>query len=955
MPHSTQAATSTSITQAALRWSPALRRKTTVDNQFLAWLQQHAHRTINAAQLQSWFQELKEMQPHDEKLNALDELKRILRLLRDRVFFLQYLREVGHAADPMETARIMSHLATFCVQQSYQFIFQQFAQQHGAPVHPKTGEPLDLLLVAMGKWGGGELNVSSDIDFVVLYEYDGNTAGPRPLSHQEFYTRLTQRLLSVLSENTADGIVFRTDLRLRPDGDAGPLVWSLDGLHRYFLQQGREWERYAWIKAQPVYLRQTTYLRRAYERLESIRQPFVYRKYFDFNTLLPLRQLRDQIRKDWHQTVRRRSRLQEAQNIKIGEGGIREVEFVVQLNQLIRGGHSPSLQGANLELALKAQVQAQLLPAELAQQLWQAYLFLRQIEHLLQYAEDQQTHLLPQSEEALADIAHLMGYELNEFEKQLATHRQRISKAFKNAFRLAGLPSRNKDQAAPPLPKTPQTPHSQPAANTSTQAYPPAVSSLPVGSEDATLSSQEDAQHIQQEWLQLEAQFLRSQKARRLSPYHLERLKLLSQNFLITLQQDPYERELLPRIWRLLEQIAFRTVYVSLLLEYPETLERLCKIFSASPWAAQYLIQYPLVLNRLIEWEQLMQPIALKRIAQQLDQDLDACLLPNGQIDAEQQMNLMRDVQHQLVFQLLAQDLEGLFTVESLADQLSAVADLMLKQALRRTWLLVCERQPQLPAIPHFAIIAYGKLGGKELGYASDLDLVFLYQDQDKQMVEFYVRLARRLISWLSTLTSSGRLYDIDIRLRPDGEAGLIAVSMEAFAHYQKTKAWTWEHQAITRARFVAGDVDIGGQFERLRRNILKQHRNAATLKKHILAIRHKIAAGHPNTSPLFDIKHDRGGMVDVEFITQFLILRFSRKWPKLTQNLGNIALLHIAAQVGLLPLSLTQPAINSYRYYRRRQHELRLQGQSFARIEPQQALPHRKAVLDLWRYLFEN
>ncbi len=393
----------------------------------------------------------------------------------------------------------------------------------------------------------------------------------------------------------------------------------------------------------------------------------------------------------------------------------------------------------------------------------------------------------------------------------------------------------------------------------------------------------------------------------------------------------------------------------------------MARIVVASPWAAQYLNQYPLLLDSLIEWRTLMQAPDFSSIADQLHSDLDACLLPDGQPDIEQQMNLMRDTQHQITFQLLAQDLEGQLTVEALADQLSALADMLLQATISRVWPLVQPRNNAVPkpviqtpgltdtpeveelAPPRFAIIAYGKLGGKEIGYASDLDLVFIYDDERENAGELYAKLGRRVTSWLSTMTSSGRLYEVDLRLRPNGDAGLLAASLDAFTDYQLRQAWPWEHQALTRARFVAGHSDIALRFDALREQILLLPRDPEQLKQDVLSMRDKITAGHPNRSPDFDLKHDRGGMVDVEFVTQYLVLSHAHKHPVLLGNLGNIALLQLAAQEGLLPTALATLAADAYRSLRKRQHALRLQGAERARVSGDELVQERDAVRRLW------
>lgn len=571
-----------------------------------------------------------------------------------------------------------------------------------------------------------------------------------------------------------------------------------------------------------------------------------------------------------------------------------------------------------------------------------AYYFLRRVEHLLQYREDEQTHLLPRDPQLRTDLAIAMGMEPTAFETQLATHRALVTNTFRDAFRLAGVGG-DEDHAAASAP----APGSS-AANLSEHIT-------------QQLGEQADTINRQVETL------LDSHRIRSLPATSRKRLKALLPAIINTAVTTGQPATTATRLLTLVEHIAQRSAYLALLAEYPETLARVARIVAASPWAAQYLNQYPLLLDSLIEWRSLMQTPDFHNIADQLHSDLDACQLPNGLPDIEQQMNLMRDTQHQITFQLLAQDLEGQLTVEALADHLSALADMLLQATIDRVWPLVQPRNKTnaIPtntittaqdatvaelAPPRFAIIAYGKLGGKEIGYASDLDLVFIYDDEREDAGELYAKLGRRVTSWLSTMTSSGRLYEVDLRLRPDGDAGLLAASLEAFTHYQLNQAWPWEHQALTRARVVAGHPHIAQHFDALRERILLLPRDPEQLKQDVRSMRDKITAGHPNRSPDFDLKHDRGGMVDVEFVTQYLVLSQACQHPVLLGNLGNIALLQLAAKAGLLPTELASNAADAYRSLRRRQHALRLQGAERARVPSDELAQERDVVRRLWK-----
>jgi len=516
-----------------------------------------------------------------------------------------------------------------------------------------------------------------------------------------------------------------------------------------------------------------------------------------------------------------------------------------------------------------------------------------------------------------------MGMEAATYEMRLASHRDFVSRAFHDAFRIAGVS--HGPEAGSGAPEEPPAPPPAPASGDELGAGSRVGQRMDLLLEGYRVQNLPEASRAR-----LEALLPRALEAARATT-------------------DPEQTAV--RLLDLLEQIAQRSSYLALLAEYPQTVERVARIVGASPWASQYLKRYPLLLDSLIEWHSLLEPLDIAHIAQRLRDDLDACVLPDGKPDIEQQMNLMRDVQHQVTFQLLAQDLEGLLTVERLADGLSALADAMLEETVVRTWPLAQPRGQEgtPPAPPRFAVIAYGKLGGKELGYASDLDLVFVYDDPREDAVELYAKLGRRMSSWLSTLTSSGRLYEIDLRLRPDGDVGLLAVSLTAFEEYQSRHAWSWEHQAITRARYAAGDPDVGARFEEIRRAILLRPRDRRQLKAEVSDMRRKTRAGHPNQSADFDLKHDRGGMVDVEFITQYLVLSEAGEHPVLLDNLGNIALLRLAAEAGLIPAPLAAAVADAYRDFRRMQHALRLQGAQKARVEPELFHAQRQAVLELW------
>ncbi|AZG07503.1 bifunctional [glutamate--ammonia ligase]-adenylyl-L-tyrosine phosphorylase/[glutamate--ammonia-ligase] adenylyltransferase [Pigmentiphaga sp. H8] len=916
--------TDTSLLTPALSWSGHLRRRIDAQPDYGRWLADAATRPVDAQALAAWFDELRTARgAASAGPLPVADCRAVLRRLRERVFCTVMARDLAGLAPLEEVVGAMTRLADLAIEQAYRSVAAELAEVHGIPREAASGLPQEMLIVGMGKLGGEELNVSSDIDLVMLYGDEGETDGRRPISHHEFYGRLTRRMMPVIAEIDADGHVFRTDLRLRPDGDAGPLAWSLDAFENYLVSQGREWERYAWLKARRIEAQafQGSDPAAQAAQMEALRRPFVYRKYFDFDALAALRALRERIREDWNRRSYNGTGEQatQADNVKLGEGGIREIEFVVQLSQLVRGGRTPTLQERGLLAALHAEREAGLVRPEDAERLESAYRFLRRVEHALQYREDQQTHLLPQDDERRAELARALGFDdPANFERTLTAHREFVETTFRGVF------GQNDGEQAQGRRGT-GDPEDRLVERIRTALPAEADSLLPRA-----------------------AALLDSPRIRSLPDNSRRRLAALLPAAVDACAGTKAPAAALVRMFGLIEHIAQRSAYMALLAEYPDTLARVARIFAASDWAAGYLTRHPLLLDELLDWRTLMVEPDLPAMARKLSDELDACVIDGtGAPDVERQMNLMRDTQRQWGFHLLAQDLEGQLTVERLGDYLSMVADIMLEETLKRVWYSVSRDEGRTPA--HFAVIAYGKHGGKELGYASDLDLVFLFDDPREDAGEIYARFGQRILSWLGSMTASGRLYEVDLRLRPDGQAGLMVISTEAFERYQKEHAWPWEHQAITRARFAAGDPEVGRQFERIRREVLLMPRDARQLADEVIAMRRKIGEGHPNRTPDFDLKHDPGGMVDVEFVTQYLVLLHAREHEILVQNLGNIALLRLAAEAGLIPADLARRVGDAYRTLRREQHALRLQDVEKARV-PQDALTaERAAVIELW------
>jgi len=830
------------------------------------------------------------------------ELFRALRDLRGQVMLRIILRDLSALADLGEVTRTTTSLAEETLNFALTHLNAWMQQDYGIPVGSDSREPQELLVIGMGKLGGGELNVSSDIDLVFVYPEEGVTSGPRSISNHEYFDRLCRKLIAAISVMTENGFVFRVDTRLRPYGESGPLAVSLAMLENYFITQGREWERYAWIKARVVCGSRG-------EELMQLARPFVFRKYLDYAAFNSMRGLHEQVR----QEVRRRDM---TENIKLGPGGIREIEFIAQVFQLIRGGRDSELRIRPTLAVLEKLVGLNLLPAQAGTELRDAYVFLRNLEHRLQYLDDDQTQSLPRNDQDRALIAKAMGFDgFEAFLQQLDTHRARVSLHFEQVF------------AAPQI-----TSHPLLALWEGTFTDEEAVKQL-------TGLGYLDPQQIV---LRLK-NIRHSSRYRQMPATNQSRLDALMPAMIEA--AAPFGDAALERLLLLTESIGRRESYLALLVEYPQVLQSLAKLCAASSWTAQYLAQHPVVLDELLDARTLYSPPDWPR----LHAALSAQLL---EADTEQQMDILRQFHNAQVFRLVAQDLAGLSALETLSDHLSDLADLILKWVLRLCWEGLRQKHR---AEPYFAIIGYGKLGGKELGYASDLDLIFLYDDEHPEAQAVYARLAQRINSWLTSYTAAGILYDTDLRLRPDGAGGLLVSEINAFSEYQRLHAWVWEHQALTRGRFVAGNQQVGNRFEAIRKEVLCAKRDLGKLRSEILNMRGKMLEAHPNESGLFDLKHDRGGIIDVEFIVQYVVLGHAHARPVLTGNIGNLALLNLAAELKLLPADLAEQVRIGYREFRRLQHGLRLNNEKYTRVEASAVKKQREAVVALWDWVFNR
>ena len=876
--------------------------KQTIDSDpaLLDWLRENYSTPCDRTEIRALLQQ--------SGLNLTDEaeLGKAVRRLRKLVMVKLILRDINGLADLNEVMQAMTALAEECMQRAQACLMEVLQVQFGTPLDEVNANPQELLVIGMGKLGGGELNVSSDIDLIFVYPEDGETNGPKKLSNHEFFTRLGRRLINIINELTADGYVFRVDMRLRPYGDSGPLVMSFAALEEYLLTQGREWERYAWIKARVISPAEHPQV----AELMQLVQPFMFRKYLDFGAIDSMRSLHAQIR----QEVQRKDRLS---NIKLGPGGIREIEFTAQVFQLIRAGREAKLRIRPTQHVLKQIMKDGQLSPQVANDLDAAYIFLRNLEHRLQYLDDQQTQELPGKIEDQIIIAEAMGFpDYPALLVELDQHRKIVNAQFEQIFG-----AHQEDQENSQLWQE----------NITIEELTSSLEAL--GYRNAS----ESAQRLYG--------LRNGNRYRQLPEVSKQRLDKLIPQFitLSTQQNDPDVT--LSRLLIMLDGISRRAVYLAFLTEYPAALERLTTLVAASTWASEYLTQHPALLDELLDTREIYQQPDWQQIDSEIQSRLSNCA---G--DAEQQLEALRQVQQEQTFHLLAMDLQDLLPLETLSDHLSDLADLMLKHVLALSWETARKRHCDQPK---FSIIAYGKLGGKEMGYASDLDLIFLYEDTHPDAQENYARLARNINTMLSSYTSSGRLYETDLRLRPNGASGLLVSSIPAFLEYQLEHAWVWEHQALTRARCSAGDKQVGEAFEDIRKRVLCQPRELATLRKEILIMRQKMHDGHPNDSSLFDIKHSSGGMVDIEFMVQFIVLAYAHQHTQLSADIGNLALLKLAGELGYIPVDLVEQISELYRILRKTQHRIRLNNVSPCRVE--QGEIDTSSCRKLWGILFDE
>lgn len=878
-----------------------------------------------------------------------DELGRRLRRFRNRQQVRIIWRDLMRQADLTETCRDLSELADASIDGAYEWLYPRHCEQFGTPIGQRSGQAQHLVILGMGKLGAHELNLSSDIDLIFGFPEAGETEGvKRALDNQEFFTRLGQRLIKALDAITVDGFVFRVDMRLRPYGSAGALVLSFSALEQYYQDQGRDWERYAMIKARVVGGDQV-----AGQQLLKVLRPFVYRRYLDFSAIEALRSMKQLIQ----QEVRRKGM---SDNVKLGAGGIREVEFIAQAFQLIHGGRDLSLQQRPLLKVLDTLEGQGYLPPEVVAELQEGYQFLRYTEHALQALADRQTQMLPDSDIDRARVACIMGFaDWAGFHERLMHWRGRIDWHFRQVI---ADPDEDVD------------------------------GEIDCGIGGEWLSLWEGALEAEVAELQLaEAGFCEpatalkrltdlrgSTPVRTMQRLGRERLDA----FIPRLLSQAVERDspdlALERVLPLVEAVARRSAYLVLLTENPGALQRLMTLCAASPWIAEQITRFPLLLDELLNEGRLFKPPLAPELASELRERLTR--IPED--DLEQQMEALRHFKLAHGLRVAASEIAGTLPLMKVSDYLTWLAEAILDQVLALAWRQTVARYGTPKRTdgslcdPDFIIVGYGKVGGLEFGHGSDLDLVFIH-DADSQAetdgakpvdgAQFFARLGQRIIHLLTTQTTSGQLYEVDMRLRPSGASGLLVGSLAAFQRYQENEAWTWEHQALVRARVLTGCARVAAGFEQVRAAVLERERDLVRLQAEVSEMRAKMrdklgtaataagtAANAFDAASSFDLKQDAGGIVDIEFMVQYAALAWSHQYPQLHRYTDNIRILDGLRDVGLLPAADVELLQEAYKAYRSAAHRQALQKQP-GKVGGDQFAEERRSVMRLWRELGLN
>ena len=905
-----------------------------------------------------------------ERLQNVDTELQLLQALRDfrnqQMVRISY-RDINGLANLNEVLFELTELANCCIIQSLQWLDKAQQKEFGTALDSQ-GRPMPLIVIGMGKLGAYELNFSSDIDLIFAFAEHGETVnGPRSISHNEYFIKLGQRLIKALNQKTVDGFVFRVDMRLRPFGQSGPLVVSYHALEDYYARHGREWERYALIKARVI-----TGSESDKDSLGSLLTPFVYRRYIDFGVFESLREMKAMIAQEVKQKKKEH-------NVKLGAGGIREIEFLVQAFQLLRGGQDAQLRERQVQKVLVTLGEQSILPEDVVTELLHSYDFLRTTEHRIQQIDDQQTHNLPDNVFPRAQIAYGMGYkDWETFAIELDAIRSRVHEHFEQLFHTTKVQDSGAEDSDKSLMNQVQ-----------------GIWQASLSEEDAAdiLSAMgyQDGMAI----VRLLDAFRESHHYRKMSNEGSGRLDKLMPLILKSVAQVEDSETTFKRIMDVIESVCRRSVYLVLLVENPLGLAQLVKLCAASSWISRLLSRSPALFDELLDARVLYAPLRKEQLFQELEEKLSTIEMD----DLEQRMELLRHFKQSQTLRVAAADIAGIVPVEKVSDYLTWIAEVIIDFVLQTAWHDLVHRYGHPQSASHqsssakdesaevqakahinadisagtgFCLLGFGKMGGIELGYSSDLDMVFIFSNafidgatdannssnanhcKSIDNLQFYSKLSFRIMHILQTKTHSGALYEADMRLRPNGNSGLITSSLKAFRVYQLEKAWTWEHQALVRARFIGGDKQLIADFDAVRKEILGQSRATDVMKKEVREMREKMRETLiRKRKGCFDIKQGFGGVADIEFIVQFMVLNYACEYPDLLTWTDNKRILEMLAEMALLPESTVADLSECYRLFRARLHQLSLQERS-ALVSVEEFKNEREKIQRHWREIME-
>ncbi len=869
----------------------------------------------------------------DEVRNDIDEIdvaKERIRRFRQR-WMLQILwREIAGIATLGETLAALSDLADRFLDAAAGFAERSLQERFGV-VRDENGEPVSLVVLGMGKLGGKELNFSSDIDLIFLYSEGKESDGPKRLSAQEYFTRVSRHIVALLDEMTADGFAFRIDTRLRPFGDSGPPVTSFSALESYLLQHGREWERYAYVKARIVGPAPSAAVASSLQ--DELITPFVYRRYLDFGVFESLRDMHGLVAVE----VQKRGM---ADNVKLGPGGIREIEFIVQSLQLVRGGARRELQDCELQRVLPKLVGRHGLAAADADALVEAYCYLRRVENFIQAIRDRQTHDLPTDNLDRVRLYLANGCSnWDELRDQLDRHRNVVTTEFE------AIAFRDRDESDhKPVQRLADLWKNVAAASAWVECL----------EQDGFAQADEIAATI--------TAFANTPSTRQIDAVARKRLQTFIPELLSRIRESADPVSTLVRVLALVEKVVRRSAYIALLNENTQVLARLVELCERSAYIADEIARYPVLLDELLDPSVHSSPLTPIELDAELRDRLSDCPAD----DSEAQMAVLGQFQRANMFRVAIADVAGYLPIMKVSDSLTWLAEAVLKCALDIAWrdLTLKHGVPEYVIDGErrqagFAIIAYGKLGGLEMSYGSDLDLVFLHDAAGTERITngprpldntmFYTRLVRRLSHFLTAQTGSGMLYEVDTRLRPDGQSGVMVSSVDAFEHYQEENAWTWEHQALLRARPVAGSARIAESFVQIRDDTLSSRVRQDTLRDDVADMRGRMRKKlDKSNEQLFDLKQGSGGIGDIEFIVQYLVLSKAATSASVYFYTDNIRQLDALAESNCITADVSERLQGIYKAYRLRLHHLSLDDKKLL-VGQDEFLEERRFVEDLW------